>query len=337
MSSDPTTTPSTTVPADSTAASAEPSVTPISPPSEPAQPSVTAPLESETAPAAEAENKDEKPSDVEEEEPQNALTRQFTEEEWKAVKVFRRELSQTFAEAFPDTPDAATTPVTFWGVTLDPKGPKNARATVVLMKFLRARNLSVYEAKEMLISTLRWRQSFNVDAANKEEFDEDIFGSLGYIFGKDKEGRPIVYNLYGANKDLKAVFGDVPRFIRWRVAFMEKCVSFLDFETVDQMIQVHDYEGVSFTSRDANSKNAASECSSIFQNHYPELLFKKFFVNVPSVLAWVFWIFKPLISANTLAKMSVVGSGSSAIGKAILPFVDPKELPKAYGGESEGF
>lgn len=35
---------------------------------------------------------------------------------------------------------------------------------------------------------------------------------------------------------------------------------------------VLDYEGVSLTSRDANSKAAASEASNIFASHYPELL-----------------------------------------------------------------
>ena len=53
---------------------------------------------------------------------------------------------------------------------------------------------------------------------------------------------------------------------------MEESVLALNFETVDQMVQVHDYEGVSLSSRDANSKQAASEASSIFQNHYPEFL-----------------------------------------------------------------
>ena len=63
-------------------------------------------------------------------------------------------------------------------------------------------------------------------------FPEDIFGKLGKIYGKDKQGHPVSwvpshlsymrsllrymfrYNLYGANKDLDAVFGDVQRFLR---------------------------------------------------------------------------------------------------------------------------
>ena len=108
----------------------------------------------------------------------------------------------------------------------------------------------------MLIATLRWRDQFKVDEVMKEEFPADIFGKLGFIFGKDKRGGPVTYNLYGANKDLQAIFGDVQRFlryvydativwvasehlIRWRVQLMEKSIAQLDFETVDQMVQVH--------------------------------------------------------------------------------------------------
>lgn len=65
--------------------------------------------------------------------------------------------------------------------------------------------------------------------------------------------------------------------------------------------------------------------------------YKKFFINVPTLLNWIFWVFKPLISANTLAKMTVVGTGTSAIRKALLPTIDEKELPKRYGGEADAF
>jgi len=44
-----------------------------------------------------------------------------------------------------------------------------------------------------------------------------------------------------------------------------------------------------------------------------------------------------LISAKTLAKMSVVGSGTITISGALLPIIDVKELPKRYGGEAEAF
>jgi len=65
--------------------------------------------------------------------------------------------------------------------------------------------------------------------------------------------------------------------------------------------------------------------------------YKKFFVNVPSLMSWIFWLFKPLMSAQTLAKMSVVGSGAQSIGKELLPLIDASELPKRYGGQSDAW
>ena len=51
----------------------------------------------------------------------------------------------------------------------------------------------------------------------------------------------------------------------------------------------------------------------------------------------MFWIFKPIISAKTFAKMSVVGTGVPTISEALLPFIAAEELPKRYGGSAEGF
>jgi len=176
-----------------------------------------------------------------------------------------------------------------------------------------------------------------IDKLMHEDFPQNVFGNLGHVFGKDKSGKPVTYNLYGGNSDLRSVFSDKERFIRWRVSLMEKGVALLDFETVDQMVQVHDYEGVSLSSRTPESKAAAGEATNIFQSHYPELLYKKYFVNVPTFMSWIFWLFKPLISSTTLAKMSVVGSGPHTIGKELLTIIDANQLPRRYGGQSENF
>lgn len=273
-----------------------------------------------------------------EEEPelQNALTEKFTEAEWKALKEFRPHLPKIFAEAYhPDDLNATSAPIQLWGVTIDPEAPHNdAKVSVILMKFLRARELNVEAAHSMLAATLRWRDEFNVDEDVAEDFPKEVFGKVAYIRGKDKHGRPVTYNLYGG-KNIKEVFSDVTRFTRWRVSFMEKSIRLLDFETQDQMIQIHDYAGASFFGRDSNQKAAASEATNIFQNHYPEFLARKFFINVPTLLSWIFWIFKPLISPKTLSKMSVVGSGKTTVAAALLPLISPEELPRRYGGDAD--
>jgi len=191
----------------------------------------------------------------------------------------------------------------------------------------------------MIQATIKWRIEFKAAETVHESFPEDVFGGFGYVEGKDKEGRPITYNVYGPNKasQLTAIFSDLDRFLRWRVALMEKGLRQVDFETVDSLVQVHDYDGVSLTSRDAASKEAATQATKLFQDHYPELLHVKFFVNVPSLFTWIFWLFKPLVSAQTFAKLKVVGTGPVTIGKDLLPVVDASQLPKRYGGDSDAF
>ena len=94
------------------------------------------------------------------EEPQNPLTKKFTEAEWKALKEFRvrnplkcifmlfnklaikAKIPSVLEDAYSDSdkPERRTSPIALWGVIIDPTGKANdARASVALMKFLRAR------------------------------------------------------------------------------------------------------------------------------------------------------------------------------------------------------
>lgn len=53
------------------------------------------------------------------------------------------------------------------------------------------RMLNVENATNMMISTFKWRDEFNTDALVSEEFPQDVFGPVGHVFGKDKDGRPV--------------------------------------------------------------------------------------------------------------------------------------------------
>ena len=107
------------------------------------------------------ETKDKKAEATEPEEPQNPLTEKFTEDEWKALKELRvrcyrccpccgvnsgpgqTKLPYIFETAFPEKEDKLS-PVTLWGVPVDPSNPVgDARLSVILIKFLRARHVYI--------------------------------------------------------------------------------------------------------------------------------------------------------------------------------------------------
>lgn len=103
---------------------------------------------------------------------------------------------------------------------------------------------------------------------------------------------------------------------------------------VDQyrMVQVHDYNNVSFLRMDPSVKAASKETIQVFSMAYPELLKEKFFVNVPVVMGWVFAAMKLFLSPETVKKFHPLSYGSS-LAAELKGW--GSELPTAYGGKGK--
>lgn len=43
----------------------------------------------------------------------------------------------------------------------------------------------------MMIATLKWREEFKMDELAADDDLRDAFSTVGYVFGKDREGRPV--------------------------------------------------------------------------------------------------------------------------------------------------
>jgi hypothetical protein len=160
------------------------------------------------------------------------------------------------------------------------------------------RNFELDQTKEMLTKSIKWRIEFKADEILSETFPASIFEKVGFIHKRDKENRPVTYNHYGG-LDNKQIFGELDRFLRWRVQLMEKGVQLLDFVNVDQMIQVHDYKLVAYSNYDSTVKTASKNVSQILQDNYPELLVYLFFIimiflplfflfNITDILIYVY-------------------------------------------------
>lgn len=130
------------------------------------------------------------------------------------------------------------------------------------------------------------------------------------------------------------------RFIRWRTALMERGVQELklneatevieyDGEDRYQMLQVHDYKGVSFLRLDPTVKAASKKTIEVFSTAYPELLREKFFINVPTIMGWMFGAMKIFLSKNTIRKFHPISNGAN-LGRE---FTFVEDLPKSYGGQ----
>lgn len=96
-----------------------------------------------------------------------------------------------------------------------------------------------------------------------------------------------------------------------------------------QMLQVHDYRSVSFFRMDPAVKAASKETISVFSTAYPELLAHKYFVNVPTIMGWMFGAMKLFLAPATLKKFHPMASGASLSTE--LKSIS-SSLPQEYGG-----
>ena len=96
-----------------------------------------------------------------------------------------------------------------------------------------------------------------------------------------------------------------------------------------QGIQIHDYLNVSFLRQNPYVKAASKEAISTFSKYYPETLSRKFFVNVPVVMGWMFQAMKLVLSKETVRKFTVLSYGNQLAGEL------GKGVPTVYGGEAE--
>jgi len=93
-----------------------------------------------------------------------------------------------------------------------------------------------------------------------------------------------------------------------------------------QVLQVHDYQSVSFFRQPGEIKQASTEVIDLFQRYYPETVSYKYFVNVPLLMQWMMGAMKALMSKDSVRKMTWTSDGST-----LYQYLG-KDIPRDYGG-----
>lgn len=134
-------------------------------------------------------------------------------------------------------------------------------------------------------------------------------------------------------------------FMNFRVALMELTIQNLGIATGTQAIpdynpseftqdpyqaiQIHDYKGISFLRPDPLVKAASSKTIDLFSKYYPELLEKKYFVNVPWIMEKFFATFKLFLPAATIKKFVLLNKGMDLVKNL------GSGIPAEYGGTTD--
>lgn len=223
----------------------------------------------------------------------------------------------------------------FYGYQLDPKGEFYDSKIVehLIHKLLKAYGFNLAETKKHLLDILRWRKQFDPISAAFIEKHDPKFNKIGAL-SLNKDGgsceKVITWNFYGTIKDSNEVFGHVNEFIRWRVGLMEQALQLLKFDdpTNNYMVQVHDYKGASLFSMTSSAKKASTSIIKLFGDYYPEVLSKKYFVNVPFLMSFLFNAFKSFVAEETRKKLTMMTDGSQ-----LSDYLEGSGIPAIYGNK----
>lgn len=230
----------------------------------------------------------------------------------------------------------------FYGHKLIPNGDGSEYynediADHLIYKLCKAYQFNETETKDKIIKILNWRRKFNPLSAGFLEQHDVKFEKIGVLTednGNESNKKVLTWNLYGEVKDKSKIFGkgESEKFIRYRIGLMERGINLLNFDDDENcyMTQIHDYKDVSlFFGMNGEMKSCIKNIIAIFQDYYPESLYAKYFINVPTIMAWIYDVIIKFVDKHTRDKFVVLRNGSN-LGQYI------KNCPRLnYGGKSE--
>lgn len=209
----------------------------------------------------------------------------------------------------------------------------------LMFKFLKANDFDLKLAEDQLTKTLQWRKEFKPLKAAFLEKHDGKFQGIGMLTYYESLPEIITWNLYGeSDGDHEKIppgelFADVDAFLRYRIGLMERSLQLCQFDNVSlsKISQVHDYKGVSFLRFDSRVKAGSKAVIKVFQDYYPELLDRKFFVNVPLLAQWIYdLVVLTWLPEETVRKFTLLSDARSLRGK-----IGSEEVPEKYGGKGE--
>jgi len=219
--------------------------------------------------------------------------------------------------------------------------------TESLVRFLRASNASVIAGADMLVASVQWRQSYELEKT-VEAFRKDTSPAAEElrqlwpcgVHGKDRRGCPVYYARYG-RVDLAALSNDAgfDRFLACALSDQRTIESALD-ETAKtsgrhpvQVVCVADLDGMQWT-RAVRAVPTFKKLSKVLDENFPERLHVAFVARAPWIFAAVYNLVTPFLAADTKMKVVICGKRDDHLA-ALSKLVEPDQIPEFLGGTSK--
>ncbi|GFU26438.1 SEC14-like protein 2 [Nephila pilipes] len=226
-------------------------------------------------------------------------------------------------------------------VSNDITNPELRNDTYLYLRFLRARDYNLELAENMLRNHIAWRIANQIDSILTTYEPEEVV--IKYLplsrLGFDKDGAIVRYFDFG-NMDAKGVLKSckTSAAIKSIVQMFEDDASLMKKQSeklgknIQQWIYILDFDNYSFAK--ATHKTTVEALIQLFMQYeanYPERLKAAYIINASIYFTLVFSIIKPLLSGNTIQKITIFGKDGWK--EALQKEIEPTTLPGFLGGE----
>ncbi|KAI5076634.1 hypothetical protein GOP47_0008699 [Adiantum capillus-veneris] len=193
----------------------------------------------------------------------------------------------------------------------------------MLLRFLRARQMHVIPATEMLAEHQTWRASFVPQGfISESQVESELAQGKLYLQGLSKKTRCPLLLLIARHHFFNKT--DFEEFKRFAVYSLDKAVANAP-AGVEKLIVIVDLEGLGYRNLDFKSLVSGLQ---LVQNHYPERLMMLYFVNAPSIFVAFWKMAAPFVDKVTRDKISFLDDIRTSL--VLAEFEEP-DVPKTQG------
>eukprot|EP00184_Porphyridium_aerugineum_P006426 CAMPEP_0184694426 /NCGR_PEP_ID=MMETSP0313-20130426/2394_1 /TAXON_ID=2792 /ORGANISM="Porphyridium aerugineum, Strain SAG 1380-2" /LENGTH=390 /DNA_ID=CAMNT_0027152719 /DNA_START=57 /DNA_END=1229 /DNA_ORIENTATION=+ len=202
--------------------------------------------------------------------------------------------------------------VTEGGIPIvDLKDHKDFLCDVTYIRYLRARQLDLDKAEDMLYNSLVWRSSKHPEREICQACLNNRRAHTMRVIGRDIHGRPVFYSHFAGVENR-----DPDDNIQHLIWMLENLFT-SDVETAQQYVWLLDFQG--FSVSDMNP-SIGKKSLTLFSDQYPERLGKAIIMDSPWVFSGLWKILSPFIDAKTHEKISFISLDErSKLFESLLP------------------
>jgi hypothetical protein len=207
------------------------------------------------------------------------------------------------------------------------------------LRWLRARNFDVAKSEEMFRNHLEFRKKWGADTILEDYTPPEVLKKYypHGVFGFDREGHPISYQLTG-NSDFRGLVRSVKPedFTRHIIYLNEKGIKVAEEASrkTGRVIETHtiimDLENLSYQRHYYwPAIKGFQQSVKLLEDNYPERVKQSLLIKAPKVFPIAYNLIKPFLEERTRKKVKVMGSNWK---EELQKYIDPDNLPEMYGG-----